>query len=651
MNVPPARHALLLASLAAAGCGASSPPDLGPPVLHEAVALDIVEAFAARSPKLTVVAQDEEQPLAAVPFSLDKAAALAADGVHKVIHARAESAFEVRLPPLPRGARLQARTFVYSVFRNEPERADPAPVDFRILVDGQERAALSSDYITRPEGRKHPYDILLRTLDVPLDEAAARGCTLRFETTRRGAAVPAGVVPAEPLWWDLRVLQPVPVPRQAAGTRAPNLLLLVVDTLAGGRTSLMGHGRDTTPRLSAFAARGTSFTRAIAPSSWTLPSTATLLTGLPPNTHGVLGEERSYLMDGLATWPERLQREGLLGAAFVANPLLAAANNFTQGFAHWEQADADGSGETAAQMNARLLAWLDGQPRGARWFAWVHYMDPHAPYAAPGAARLRFSGPYVERRDFQHLLPIDVQMQRIPELAADEKEHLGDLYDAEVAWFDECFGALLDELARRGLLDSTVIAVTADHGEELFEHGQLGHGYSLHDELLHVPLVLAGPRVPAARVESTVGTASLAATLLQLGGAQAPELGPSLLERPRGAPPPVFSAVRTELFAPRHVLLAAQDGDRKVVLVLDEHGQPAETLRYDLRRDPGEQHPVDPASLSEADRASWDGLARQAVEWDSRSAAARPPEEQPEDPDFLERLKQIDYVGGGGDGH
>ena len=205
MNAPSAHRAVLLAVLAASSCGGEpAPPDLGPPTVHEELALDIIDAFAKGSRAVKIVAQDDKAPLKAEAFNIDKDAKLAADASHKVIRARAESAFEVTLPELPHGARLQARTFVFS-----PDKGDPAPVTYRILVNGVERASLRSDYITDPQGRKHPYDILLRTLDVPLDEAAGKPCTLRFETTRLGVPVPDGVTPAEPLWWDLRVLQPV----------------------------------------------------------------------------------------------------------------------------------------------------------------------------------------------------------------------------------------------------------------------------------------------------------------------------------------------------------------------------------------------------------------------------------------------------------
>ncbi len=639
---------LVLLATALAACADSGPaPDLGPPLVVEDLVLDLVGLVAAGDARVRILAQDERAPLQVVPGSLDKGLVLASDQSHRMLRAQAESELEVSLPALPAGSRLRARTFVFSHFRNDPLEADPAPVTFRILLDGLPAAELSSDYITRPEGREHPYDVALRTLDVPLP--AGRACTLRLQTSRDGRPVPEGAIVAEPVWWDLQVLARSQVPRQAASSRAPNLLVLVVDTLAGGRTSLLGYGRDTTPNLAALAERGVSFTRAVSPSSWTLPATASLLTGLPPNTHAVLGDERSYLMDGLDTWPELLRREGLAGAAFVANPLVAPANNFHQGFEHFEHAPAGGHGETAEQVLARLLAWLDGQPQGARWFAYVHLMDPHAPYAAPGAARQRFGGAYVERRDFSGLLPNQLQRGEVPELAPDEQAHLKDLYDGEVAYFDDCLGGLLEDLRSRGLEGTTVVALTADHGEELFEHGQLGHGYSLYEELLHVPLVLAGPGLPArVRDARPVSTSALAATLLELGGAPADGREPSLLptgNTPRG---PVFSAVRTQLFGPRHVLLSGQDGEgRKVVLIFDEAGALQQAQCFHLPSDPGELHPLDRERMPDGERALWDALGQATLRWSADSAARRPPEPQPpQDPAVLELFRQIGYTGG-----
>jgi len=618
------------------------------PVSVEITALDVVEAFASKDATVNVVREAEDMPLRAVAFaSLDKSTELASDQDAKVIHARAESAFEVTVGPLAEGARLVAQTFVHTANRKDPALADPAPATFRILVDGEERASVSSAYVRDVEGHAHPYDQLMRTLDVPLDDARDGPVTLRFETTRDGEPMPElppGVTPSEPVWWRLVVRQPVEVPRQKAGQQRPNMLVLVVDTLAAGRTMLGGYERPTTPELAAFAAQGTVYSGAISPSSWTLPSTASLLTGLPPNTHGVLGDERSYLMDGLATWPELLRREGIEGAAIVANTLIQPANNFHQGFGTWVQAD----DEDAEQLNARLLSWLDGQPDDARWFAYVHYMDPHAPYDAPGEERERYTGDYEERRDFRGFLPNQLQREEVPALEDDERQHIVNLYDGEVAYFDRCFGELIAELNDRGLLEDTLIAITADHGEELFEHDGLGHGYSLHDEVLSVPLVLNGPFAKRGRVvEQPVSTASLATTLVTLAGVE-PTKGsaPPLLPPREVVPGPVYASVRTQLFSEnREVHVSGQDeAGRKVIIVLDEAGATRSVTHYDTLDDPGETTPVNLVRANPVDRVAHETLLQGALRWHEETAQARPVAPQPTNPDMREAMIGIGYI-------
>lgn len=635
------------------GCSPDRPPPPpAPTVSIEVVTLDIVEAFMSGDPKLRVIEQDPALKLQAVPgASLDKSMTLASDTDGLVIAARAESAFEIEVGPLPKGAHLRARTMVYSAFPKEREKVDPAPVTFRILVDGVERAALSSDYVREVDGHAHPYDQLMRTLEVPLDEAVDRKAVLRFETTRDGASVPEGVIPADPAWWELAIVQPVEVERTIASPARPNLLVLVVDTLAAKRMSLHDYERDTTPNLKAFAAQGTMCEKAVSPSSWTLPAVASLLTGLAPNTHGVLGDTRSYLMDGLQTWPELLRAQGIEGAAFVANPLIAEANNFNQGFGHWRQAN----DARAAELNERLLTWIDGQPPGLRWFAYVQYMDPHAPYGAPGDERERFTAGYSEKHDFGKLLPNELQQGKLT-LDARGQQHVIDLYDAEVSYWDRCFGELLAELKLRGLLDKTTIVLTADHGEELFEHGRLGHGYSLNQELLWVPLVFVGPDLPVGeRRAQPVSTAALAGTLMRWGGAELvtgvepPLVGPAPKpERPAGEP--IFSAVRTSLFVPegspaRNLVSARDAQGRKVIADIDESGKAVQIERYNLATDRGEHSPLDPDALSQAERSAYARLVERIETWARETAQARLPEPQPLNPEIREQLSGVGYLG------
>ncbi|MED5329795.1 MAG: sulfatase-like hydrolase/transferase [Planctomycetota bacterium] len=629
--------------LVSGGCGDSDP--LPPPMSVEFVVDDLIARFD-DGEGLRIVHQNLDRPLASYPATFEKGLRLASDQARKVIVAPAESAFEVEVGPYGQEAKLHVRTLVYTVFRMDKDRADPAPVIFRVLVNGEERLALSSDYINEP-GHEHPFDQLMRTSVIDLQDFAGVPLTIRFETTRPGPPVPEGVSIPEYIWWDLSVTNTVAIPRQHSGEAAPNILVLCVDTLGARHTSLYGYGRDTTPHLVGLAEEGLLVQRAIAPSSWTLPSTATLFTGLPPNTHGVLGDQRSYLMEGLWTWPERLRQEGIEGGAFVANPLVVQANNFDQGFGTWvHQRDAD-----AEDLNQSLLEWVDEQPTGGRWFAYVHYMDPHAPYGAPGPEGERFTDTgFTTQRDLKSLLPYQLQQGEVPPLEEQEKQRITDLYDGEVAYFDRAVGDLFEGLQSRGLDDETVVVVTADHGEELFDHGHLGHGYTLHEEMVHVPLVLAGPGIPQGVVIKTpVPVASLFNTILSLAGLPLDDQGPPPLfpiEDWERREEPVFSAVRTHLFGPSRILVSALHGDYKVICELKQDGELEEALAFDLSSDPLEKNPVIWSGLSFEDRQEFERLKIAALEWHAATAAARPVEPQPRNPDIEEALREVGYIGG-----
>jgi len=354
-------------------------------------------------------------------------------------------------------------------------------------------------------------------------------------------------------------------------------------------------------------------------------------------------------MDALTTWPERLSQAGIAGLGLVANQLIAKGNNFNQGFTDWIQAN----DESAEQLNTRLLGWIDGQPHGARWFAYVQYMDPHAPYSAPGAARERWTNGYVEKRSFGGSLPGMLQRGEIPPFQPDEKLHIIDLYDGEISYFDACFGQLRDALVARGLLADTVVVLLADHGEELFEHGQLGHGFTLYGEQLEVPLLFTGPGVPAGvRSAPRVGTIGLANTLLALARVPLlPDAAPPLLPLPGPSadgtsPEPVFSTVRTQVSMPRHSLISAIDAQsRKVIVTLDEHGTFQGVEFFDLVHDGAEAAPLDLAGLSGVEGATWQALQTRALNWFAATAALRPAGEQPLSPEVEAGMRALGYVG------
>jgi hypothetical protein len=177
-------------------------------------------------------------------------------------------------------------------------------------------------------------------------------------------------------WSDIAIVSRASTPRLAAGD-APTLVLVVVDTLRADRLGCYGGGV-ATPRIDALAARGVRFATARAASSWTWPATSSILTGLYPGAHGVRDYQRCLLVEGLDTLPELCMRRGYTTGGFVANALIAADNNFDQGFETFVCAP----NVTARALNARVAAWL-ADTEGCARFLYVHYMDPHLPYLPP----------------------------------------------------------------------------------------------------------------------------------------------------------------------------------------------------------------------------------------------------------------------------
>ena len=342
-----------------------------------------------------------------------------------------------------------------------------------------------------------------------------------------------------------------------AARRPPDVIVVVADTLRADRVGPGTRG-DLTPFLDSLAARGVRFTRAYAASSWTLPSVASLFTSRYPSQHGVNAFD-ARLRDDEVTVNERLRDRRYAQAGFVANFRLDAAHGFGQGFDAWFPfVGAEGEPldkPRAPMVAARALAFLDEVmlPRGWRrlvprppFFLYFHLMEPHAPYLPPPDAVARVGVPVAAEQ--ARALNTRLLAHDWDALGPAEVGELVALYDGEVAALDAALRTLFTGLARRGLLDRAVVVVTADHGEEFREHGQLGHGQSLYEELLHVPLVVLAPGAAAGRdVDAPISLVDLAPTLLDLAGV-APE--PRFVGRSRAAwlaRPPMPEDVLAEL--------------------------------------------------------------------------------------------------------
>ncbi len=414
--------------------------------------------------------------------------------------------------------------------------------------------------------------------------------------------------------------------RARASEQHPNIVLVLIDTLRADRTSAYGYerapaGTRTTPHLEALAARGLLFEEACSTASWTWPSTASILTGLQPEEHGVQDGASSFLPRQLDTLAEALQRAGFTTAAWSGSPLIVPAKDFDQGFEFFD-ASREGRVRRSNVVLPGALEWL-AVAREWRFFLYLHLMEPHMPYVPLPEGRALFAA------DVPHSFPARKPMDDSWELLQagfsesgerrtesvvppEEQRWIRDLYDGCVWSADHYLGQVLARLDELGLSANTIVAVTSDHGEELFDHGLLTHSSTLHRELVRVPLVLAGPGIPRAeRVSTVLSNAGLGPTLARLGGSSIAGLTESAqasldLLRPSAEGTVLFSTQqgwwngvhRQPLFGLRKdqsVLHFAPQGTPWGKRTKDGKG---EMRLYDLALDPDEQ--TDLASLEPA---------------------------------------------------
>jgi arylsulfatase A-like enzyme len=325
----------------------------------------------------------------------------------------------------------------------------------------------------------------------------------------------------------------------AASANSPNVLVIVVDTLRADHLSTYGYSRPTSPHLTQLATQGTLFEDAIAPSSWTLPVHASLLTGLYPHAHHVDNDGALLGWDYPVLGDEFMAR-GYRTAAFSANTLLfCRRRGFGRGFIHFED-DFQSLGSTfaqtfygdlikhllfqlelkrdlfgrrsAAQINQHALRWID---RGHQpFFVFLNYMDVHDPYRPPEPylhryTKMRNPGSRAsEHWDwFEHLTP-------------QQRQGAVDAYDGAINYVDDHIQQLMQQLRQRGLDRDTLVVITSDHGESFGEHGLMTHGNALYRELIHVPLILWEPgKIPAGeKIAAPVSLTALPATLLEATG-------------------------------------------------------------------------------------------------------------------------------------
>jgi len=312
----------------------------------------------------------------------------------------------------------------------------------------------------------------------------------------------------------------------------PDLVLMVVDTLRADHLGCYGYSRPTSPRIDALAARGTRFEAAWAAAPWTLPSIMSIMTSLHPSAHRV-ENDGLRLSEGTPTLAALLQAGGYSTGGFVSHVYASASFGFDRGFDRFDDFGLSRPGyrleagmEPAAdRVTDTALAWLRAQ-QGRPVFLFVHYFDPHWPYAPPERFRTVFPAPARNDREAGYDA-ISRYLDPLVPIPEDYRRFLIDRYDGEIRFVDEQVGRLLDGLREAGRAERSWIVVTGDHGEEFKDHGSMGHGRQLYEEVVRVPLLIAPPEpagpnagvtAPSAPVATPVSGIDLAPTLLDLAG-------------------------------------------------------------------------------------------------------------------------------------
>jgi len=418
-----------------------------------------------------------------------------------------------------------------------------------------------------------------------------------------------------------------------------NLILISVDTLRADRLGCYGYERPTSPTIDRLAREGVLFRDASAPSPWTLPSHATMFTGLYPRRNGVTGTRFTMPQD-VPTLAGILQGFGYATAGIVTNSLLTT-NGLDRGFQDHEEVDKGGPQPSAT--SARGIEWLRERDPDRPFFLLLHYIDPHSDYGTLDEIREQFVEPYGgELKGKSEELYAFVEGRL--EIDAEDARHLSNLYDGAIRQLDGEIAKVLEYLEEEGLLESTVLAFTSDHGEEFLDHGGVLHGLRHYEELARVPLLFRGPDIPAGRVVDTpVGLIDLVPTCLRELGLPAPQDLDGIALQPLWSDG-AFPARRLYFEADLDGSMAGsmikgQDrGIRDERFKLHYNARTKEVELYDLRLDPEERTDV---------KTDHPGLVRELMEdlqgflEAGRDVPARAMSEED-----LERLRELGYAGG-----
>jgi len=402
-----------------------------------------------------------------------------------------------------------------------------------------------------------------------------------------------------------------------------NVVLVTLDTTRADRLGCYGYAAASTPVIDALARDGILLQDAYCQTPLTLPSHASLFTGLYPGAHGVRDNGGFFLKPGAITLAEVLRNAGWTTSAFISAFVLDSRWGLNQGFdvyydnfdfSRYKSIGLDTVQRRGGETVAAFLDWIKGRTEG-KFFSWIHLYDPHAPYDPPDPFPAKFP------------------------------ETLDGLYDGEIAYVDSLVGTVLSALRDQGLLDKTVIIIAGDHGESLGEHEEDTHGFFIYDATLRVPLLLKlpGPAWRGRRLQGPAELVDVFPTLVQILNLPGPAgiQGKSFLGELMGRPSPAGRSVYAESYYPRYhygwsELRSLKSSQFKFI------DAPSPEL-YDTTLDPGETRDLS--------RLRPDVIAHFRRELQSRSDLAPDPEAAEAAPAKLdaetaEKLMALGYIGG-----
>jgi len=425
----------------------------------------------------------------------------------------------------------------------------------------------------------------------------------------------------------------------------PSIVLVMIDTLRADRLGCYGFTGGLTPEIDRLAARGVLFKKVCAASSWTGPSVSSIVTGMYPDELGIHG-----LFDPLPpaadTLAERLRDAGYATGAVVSNAIISRVYGHDQGYDFFyhksyrepRAAAAAGGGEekkprlpvfTADKVTDNALEWIAKARRP--FFLYAHYTDPHEPYLPPAAWLDRVIG---DRERVGRDLLLDARFAHVP-LTPSQLDGVRASYEAEIAFTDHEVGRLL-----RGLPAGTIVVLTGDHGEEFKEHGWFLHGHTLFEELVHIPLVFAGPGIPRGlEVEEPASHTDITPTILDLagkdpeGGLDGLSLAPFFRNSSELAPGRTLFSV---LECPSRNILAARRGPWKLLVL----PRKKKLFLINLDRDPAEQKPLYPRKHEDIVSALTEALRERA----SRVVPTPPAGDAALEEQRKEQLRAIGYL-------